>query len=250
MTIPSVLGTPTETTDTAPADANVDVNLPATIVADNLLVMVLASMEFDADPNWTVPDGWTALANEITTSALLGVLICYKVATGSEGSTVTVTAAATPTAIAAQVWQFFNWEKATPPEEAGTYGANTTNSPDPPPLTASWNPADSLSLAVTPYCDDGGTVTAYPSGYTGGVNTVADGGTNASVCIGAAYLELTNDADENPGNFTLSESERWGASTILIKGGTDGGDGGGGAATGRGRLVGGKLVGGNLVGVH
>ena len=101
--------------------------------------------------------------------------------------------------------------------ELSTQAQNTDANPDPSSLNPTgWGTENTLWLAVANRCDDSSAITAYPTNYTNGTDTIADGGANKSAGVESARREL-NAASEDPGTFTIDESEAWIAHTIGIE---------------------------------
>lgn len=197
-------------------------NLPATINSGDLLLLLvsLQSEPDQDDENMTATDStsdaWTELQDEYEGNrGQWGVW--SKVADGDEdGGTVTVSIANQATA-AGQVLRIINWYGSASGVEIGSIAfVQLSTNPNPPSLTASWGAEDNLWIAICHAIDDDATVSAAPSGYSGLDYAITGGGTNAGATIGHAYLENAA-ATENPGTFTISETENTGANTIVIR---------------------------------
>ncbi len=183
---------------------NHTVNLPAGIVADELLLVV-----FTSDGNEAIgwPGGWVELFEEQLAACTLAV--GYRIADGSEGATITVTTgnAQMTSHTSYRISGYFG----VPEVGAATNG--NSNIPDPPNLAPSWGARSTLWFAVVGYNDGRFIINAYPVNYTDGrldrSNDVEGVGT------GSARREL-NAAAENPGTFTLQAAGIWVANTIAI----------------------------------
>jgi len=137
----------------------------------------------------------------------------YKVATGSEGASVTVTTSVASTGT-------YGYYRIT----AGTYStyitsgtAATGNSvnPNPPSCTSTYVNANCLYIAVSASTYNGVTthsVLSYPTNYTIGQITGQVAGSGA-IGIASYYL---NTSSADPGTFALSGSNPWIAQTICI----------------------------------
>lgn len=181
------------------------INMPATISAGDILLMVLS---LDGNPTVTTPSGWTLLTQGAEGN-LKGVAF-YKSATGSEdGSTVNVTVSPAE-AVAAVV---VSMSDAGVPE---TTTPNTGNSeePDPPSLTPAGGTKDYTWLAVC--CADSNNDPTEPSSYT----LVAEASANG-VGIQMVYREL-NASSTDPGVFAYNDPEPWVAMTIAFSTGSAG----------------------------
>lgn len=190
------------------------VNLPATIVSGDLLIILFGT------PGNTLGSlsatGWTAPSPSSGT-ARMGFL--YRVADGSEGSTVTVTTnsseksahityavqnAGTFSAVANDTYFLSN---------AGSANAN----PDPPSISPSAGSGDYLWIAAE---NNAGTdtVSSYPANYGSDQLNQASGGTGGAstkCVIGAATRQLTA-TTEDPGTFTITASQLWCTATLSI----------------------------------
>lgn len=193
-----------------PGTTTIAVNMPATVNADDRLVCFASTYKANGSNQPTAPGGWTTLA--AATTAPANGAIFHKVATGSEGGTTenfTLEISQTCVFLVIAVDNQNGIEST-----AGSTGLNAnSNSAS---LSPSWGAEDTMWITVSCYADDDGTVTSYPSGYTGGLNIVGGGGTNNSCCIGFCYRNL-NAASEDPGAIVLSETERWRAWTVAIR---------------------------------
>jgi hypothetical protein len=192
------------------------INLPASISSGDLLI---CTSTFDPNtamtaPSW--PANWNTIVPFTKTTVQSGNAgeARYKIATGSEGSTIDVTTSTFFRRSAHFCYRITGWEGSDPPEGAIAVGDSTT--PDPPNLGVSWGALNTLWIAVG-IADGGSTFTADPASY-GNVLT-ADTGSGAS---GAHIRGLTrnlNAASENPSAFTRTStgSDHWVAMTIAIQ---------------------------------
>ena len=198
-----------------------EVNLPATIKADDLLIVILSVYRFGlVASDGSVPSGWTKIAYR--EDSILSWLVAYKQASGSEGATLNVAVRdSTTRRAAAQVYRITGWNSV----EFPTFVMGVTSTPNPPNVTASWGVADNLFLALGGAADDDESWTSAPSNYTNLTSTLSGGGTNNSACTGSARRELAA-ASDNPGTFTLSGVERWAVTTCVIEPGSKGGSAG------------------------
>ena len=215
ITVPTVaVPVVTSVTQTAFGTDTIDhyVNMPATVDAGDLLIVIFAN---DRDATVTIPTGWTELASD-TSGPHIRLSVYYKIAAGTEGGTTVNSITSAVEEAAAQVYRITNWHGTTPPE-ISTPETGTDMTPDPTPLDpAGWDIADTLWIAVAGQDrgNQSGT-TAYPSSYTDGVSTLSSGG-NGCCQTHSAYRMLAT-ASEDPGAFTIPASEQWIALTIAIR---------------------------------
>jgi len=210
----------TETTNLTPADATLDVTLDNADSAGDLLIMVLCTHP-DTD-TYTV-SGWTELDDYKRGVGSHSGWIGYKEASGSEGSTIVVTSSATPDVFAAQVYRISNWDSGQAPEDNNFFNiAGTTTTPDPQSITQTWGADDNLFITFIIHTDDAATVTTYPSGWTTGADTTADGGNNESCQVSSAYLFDNSSTTVDPGAWTITAAEAVSDVTVAVLGGAGG----------------------------
>lgn len=182
------------------------VNLPAGIQAGDLL-LVFFVCDAPATVDITFPEGWTLVIERVTFPQCKTT--CYKrIADGGEGATITVT-----TSVAEKSAHTSYRIISTTGTTQGISRSGTDDSPDPPNLIPVWGAKDTLWFAATGY-DYNRTITSYPTNYTDGRNDIADSTTGCG--MGTARREL-NAASEDPGVFTLSAADGWGAFTVGIE---------------------------------
>lgn len=216
MAFPSVASITETSISTNPTSWAFD--LPATVDAGDLLLLFVSLEESQSGPN--APTGWTQLYlnNELGHfGAVYG-----KDADGTEdGGTATITASSPPAANGAgQVYRITasSWRGtlADDVDINGTTPSAVNGNPNPPTVTAGWGAEDNLYIAACAAKNDDGTVDAAPTNYTNLTSTISGGGTNDGATVGTARREL-NASSDNPGVFTLSETERHTAQTVVIR---------------------------------
>lgn len=177
-------------------------SLPAGITALDYLFLIYGS---DNNIPSSAPSGWTELYNAGTGAS--GLAIYYRIADGSEGSTVSIPRSSTSNcdAVSFRVSGCFGT-----PEVASPATGSSAN-PDSSNLAPSWGVQDTLWFSC--YAMNGGatrTVSSYPSGFTGG--TAGGGGQ-----CGCAYLQ-SRVANVDPAAYTISASNSWVAQTFAVQG--------------------------------
>jgi len=209
-TVESTTGTQFSTSTTSH-----DVAMPATVNANDLLVMVCGWYSTAAQ---TTPDGWTLLGTNTKAD------IYVKKADGTEGGTTVDVVLNTARTGAVNVLRISGWYGDLAGVEIGTWSdSGGTSAPDPPSVTATWGSADNLWIAFTCGTDDDATANAAPANYTNLVSTVSGAGTNAGAEVCTATRQNATDA-EDPGAFELSESEGTQTNTIVVRPAAGGGD--------------------------
>jgi hypothetical protein len=161
----------------------------------------------------TFPGGWTVL-DDFTSGGVATThtrtAIYYRTADGSEGASVTVTTSVSNAC--AYVTKRITGQHASSAPEAGTAASSNSTNPDPPSLSPSWGAEDTLWVAV-----EGNNASRTISVYPYADNNIAvptSTGTNATI----GYCEQSvNTATSDPGTFTISAAENWGAQTVAIR---------------------------------
>jgi tRNA threonylcarbamoyladenosine modification (KEOPS) complex Cgi121 subunit len=180
------------------------VNLPASIVAGNVLIVFAV---INATSSLTTPTGWTAIVNTTTPSRTH--IIIAKVATGSEGSTLTVAGSGSQLMASAsyQVSGAFDANLA-----VSTVASGSSAAPQPSSLSPSWGSAKTLWFSFW-YGSGSVTVSTYPTNYTlGQISVAGSGGDSIGV---AAYQNLAS--SERSSAYSLSASLSWGAYEVAVR---------------------------------
>lgn len=186
------------------------VNLPA-VTAGDLLIMQFNFRHVSSTIS-SPPSGWTELGNTGSTGGNTHLYIWYKVASGSEGSTVSVTLTSAATA-AAQVHQIRNYSGS---PEAGAFSSTASSSPDADAYSPSWGAASAMWIVLFG-CRGDPAVSAYP--YTDGESAQSSGTTgitgSAQGC--ASCITSQSASPFNPGAYTLSDSRTHVVVAIAIR---------------------------------
>jgi len=223
------------TTNDTVASTTANVNLPAGIVAGNLLLLYLTvTNPGSTNPVITVPSGWTQLQAAAFGSSSRGAVF-WKFASGSEGATVSIVTAAlaTRTSVALRIT---GNDLTTPPQWNGASEAGVpTKKPNPPNLTPSWGAKQTLWIAAAHVSNNVG-IDGLPSNFENPIGTSGANGTRI------ATREI-NALSQNPTEFiavwpsqvewvtsTVAVLPSVAASTLTCKGGTFGAGNPGGAA--------------------
>jgi hypothetical protein len=190
------------------------VSLPDNIQNGDLLLVFFADPTGDNPSTVTIPSGWTTLYNNNTSN--IRSIVIYKVADGSEGSTIEFTTnAVTRSAhnsyrIAAGTYQGV--------PVAGTIATGSNTSPNPPNLISGFGTSKTLWIAASH--SNRSTSTSGPATYTNLISIVTTGSTNTDYNpTMATAVKETETASEDPITFSISTSTNWSANTIAIQGG-------------------------------
>jgi hypothetical protein len=175
------------------------VSLPTGIVAGNLLIAVVGN---NGDRTHTWPAGWTELTDDLNGS-ISSATIGYRVANGSEGASITVTASsAAPSAhVAVRITGSFG----TPVASSVATGSSTA-----PDSSVVSRGNGRLYLAIFGGRNNSFTINSPPSGYTTSRSSITG---SASAAI--AFLQ-SSAATSDPSAWSLSGSCNWVARTVAV----------------------------------
>lgn len=218
---PTPAGRTSNRTDTNTTSHTVNLPTAATIESGDLL---LIHGVIDGDTQLTYPTGWAEIVDMLNgTGTASRTVFAYKIASGSEGSSVALTSDASESAC----WRTWHIKKdkwhGTDVPEATTNPNLNTDTPNPPTHTPSWGSDKSLAIAIMGIDNVDTAVTSFPSFYE---NTYTDtsangGGGNTNVTIGGCDRETTSDS-VNPGNFVTAASRASSAATVMVRGSSGG----------------------------
>lgn len=184
--------------------STIAVNLPAGITAGDLLVILV-----NATHAQTTPTGWTRLGSEDTFGGRY-VDRYWKVASGSEGTTVNITLSAAGV-FSAIAFRITGDDGTGPVSTSAATGSSTT--PD-PPLLSPGATADWLYLALFASSSSTGSVTGTPTGYSNLQTSIV---AFSSCTTASVEKATTGSSSDNPSAFTFTSSN-WDAYTVAIKG--------------------------------
>ena len=152
------------------------------------------------------PSGWvSSFEVNLGTSPDGRIQVEYKVADGTEGSTVTVTTPAGQSIY--QIHRIPSGSYTGTPVSAVT-GTSFSTNPDPPSLTSGFGVVPTLWIAGAHWFNGGSSLTSYPSGYSNG--QVTSNGI-------ATARKVTTAASENPGTFAITLGPWQVASTVAVQ---------------------------------
>lgn len=183
------------------------VNLPSGIQAGDLLVVWFVT---DGSPTITFPGGWTKLVEVASSGAVTGSLY-YKTASGSEGSSISVSTDANEGS-AHISFRIPSWNAL----EASTGATGADAAPDPGSLSPSWGAADTLWIAFE--CADNGTRTISWNGgdpYTS--DRAQEAWSSSQGCVASCRSRQYNAASDDPPSVNLSSADQWVAFTLAVQ---------------------------------
>lgn len=186
------------------------INLPASISSGNLLILEILGCA-SAARTLATPSGWTQAFTTTGGGALRRLSVFYKSASGSEGSTVTVTFSGAMTGVAAIARRYTG-------AATGSLGSASTTgtsaSPNPPNLDPGLGTHKVVWIAGEAV-HAGGSHTADPSNYSGGIQADADG-VELTTFLRSASRELEA-SSQDPGTFSLNGTSYWIAYTLGVQ---------------------------------
>lgn len=189
-----------------------DVPLPPGIQAGNLLIIAV-TLRVSSARTTSTPSGWSPLYTTAGSTDLRRHSAYYRVADGTEGGTVRVSASGDARwgTVSYRVSSF----SGTPEASSASLGSSST--PNSPSLSPSWGSAKTLWLAIIGQMptSEGGSVSSYPSGYTGGIF----GASGGSIALTASAHRQLEASSEDPGAFSMPSSANWVAYTVAVRGG-------------------------------
>ena len=200
MAFPAIAAT---NTSTGASGTSHTVNLPTGIAAGNLLVIVFGGV---GAATTTFPADWTRLGGGGTSGTLD---VAWKIATGTEGSSIVVTTGATSITSNHKSYRITGGDRV-------VIGTNVTISSsataDPPSLTPGWwaSSQDILWLAIS-MANTQTTVSTYPTSFSNGA-VVTNGSTGLATCD-----RNVNGTLLDPAAFTWGGTGRKNTNTVAIK---------------------------------
>lgn len=206
-------------------------NLPSGIQPGDLLLAFLAA---DDDPDGGTSrtyslSGWEQLYHVNMSGQGNGrsrAVLWARVATGSEGSTISVTGVSGSGAeFVISTLRISGWDDSLPLSEAVEVSSTAqgfSQAPNPPSLSPSWG-ASSQSLYIAATQGSGGWFeSTIPGGFDRRINAVSnntgDGGGNQWNAMQILAFKNAQSASEDPGAFGTYSNFAWAAHTIAIKG--------------------------------
>lgn len=201
-------------------------NLTSLTKSSGDLLLAIA-VEYDGNSTNAEFSGWGASFTEIADlagTATMAIGVAWKISTGSETGTFTVTTADTSTNDSVMLLLAIPGAHQTSAPEVSTLGTGTNADPDPPSLSPSWAAEDTLWIAIGAngetaitgsYTGVGTTLpTNYSNAFNSGITADAVGGID--VTLGFRQL---NASSEDPGAFTGADisNVRSGAATIAVR---------------------------------
>ena len=199
---PTLANTATSNIPLFPSSTTHNCALPSGLSAGQMIVLILSMA--NAQTITGAPTGFTQLYTQNSASgAARRIYVYYKIATGSEGSTVSVTFSAATTSMLSYAWSFDHCHG----DIAAGTAVNTTlspQSPNPPSVTASWGSVKNLFIAIL--VANGTEVTRTPpTNYANYAEAVLTSFSIRQQTISWARRELIA-ASDDPGAWAIANS--------------------------------------------
>lgn len=193
------------------------VDMPTTVNSGELLLVFICFNGLGGNVGTTTPTGWSQLAKSDDHYDHIAVVYGKK-SDGTEGGTsVNFQTGIETTAAAAVTRRISGWKGTLSTDVDITISSQGSgDSPNPTSVTADWGSDDNLFIAFAMGVDDDADFTAAPTNYSNLVDVISGGGINRGCETGIAEREYAS-ASDNPGSFTLDDSESWIAGTIVIR---------------------------------
>lgn len=201
------------------------VNMPATVNSGDRLIAIA---HYRNAGTWsTIPTGWTNLAEQAGGGSVGEMLICEKIADGTEDGGTATWITGTGTTAAWQVIRISGAHASTA-SEVGTTSGDSSNADPPSKSISGWSGENTLWIAVAGH--SASSTAAWSAGSLGFTTLVTNGASSGGSACCVAHCYNTDSSDTvNPGAFTASGSNRWwAAATIAVR---PAGGGGGGSPT-------------------
>ena len=188
--------------------------LPSGIQANNLLVMFTGET---IGVDVTAPSGWAAYNHIAATGGSTQRMYCFvKTATGSEGSTATITLGSSRT-INAQTFRITGQKVGLSTTElaANALGVSTGSTIDPPAVNPSWGALNNLYLVCALRGLRNLTVSAWPTGYTYDQRVITSSNTSTTNITLAISARQAATSSEDPSAISFSSNTSAGCSFVL-----------------------------------
>jgi hypothetical protein len=193
-------------TGIAEADASIDVAYPASISANDILILLVQAK--DTVDNFDTPTDWTAFGASVSNTSHRSKLF-WKRATGSESGTLTVTRTAGAVHFGARIYRYAGCQTTGNPYEAYTTGTDNSATPADPQDTTTTG-ADRRICYFGAIEDDN----QSPSEMTGGTATVAEEvaefasgvGDDGTLCVWGIAREGGSGETFNPGSYSTANT--------------------------------------------
>lgn len=202
------------TTDGSAVTTNHTLNLHSGTINAGELLFCHARSPIPTDYNW--PAGWTILRNSSPDPADDQLSVAYKIADGTEGTTMALTLG-TAARMGAIVWRITGTAPLVVEDRDGVTGTSTA--PNSPSVSLGGGVARDVLYLTLASGDGTRTFNANPTGYANPTtfnHTGGDGGAGSAWVAGASKQVLATTGPEDAGAWGITVSSNWSAYTFPI----------------------------------
>lgn len=195
---------------------NISVTMPASVNANDLLLIIISLDDDGTATTVLTPSGWTE-QRQYTFDKIKAVVFS-KQAAGTEGGTNVTVDLGRDVAAAVQVMQITGWNSIELGEVDRDLGLTTEVIPD---LSPSWGAADTLWIPLAFASDDGANITSYP--YTNNqLRTASGGGPNNDAIVGSCTDQI-NTASQTGLSYSIDAAQTMAVWMMAVEPGVKGG---------------------------
>jgi hypothetical protein len=212
-TFPAVVGTPTQTADSADTTTHA-INYPSSMTNGNLVILYASCRNSNASATWDA--AVTPLFNTTPSSGTSRsrYTAAYRTVDGSEGATITLTTSIA-NSCAAIAYEISGVHASQVPTCTTALQDVANSNPDPPEHTASWGSDDNLWI-IGYSVSSTRTTSVTPTNYGNTVTVSSTSGVDTT--IASSRRADTALSVDNPGTYTIGGgTERWATSTCAIR---------------------------------
>jgi hypothetical protein len=188
--------------------------MPASVAAGDMLIALVG------EDSGAASNTWDNSFTELLDSASATGIICaaaYKIAAGGETQVVATHTTERSNHIALRI-PAAEWANDGTAPEISTIATGSSTTPNATSVSPSWGTSNDTILIVVCFADDSAPpfpITAWPTNYA---NNQVSNATATSACSIACATRTANVSSEDPGAFTMTGTETWGAVVIAVKG--------------------------------
>jgi hypothetical protein len=204
----------TQTSQQAANTTTSTVTRPAGTSAGDMGIFIVGEDSGAASNTW-------ATATELLDSNAATGIICtaaYRIAVGGDGNPVATHTSERSSHIALRI-PAAEWANDGTAPVISTIATGSSTQPDPTSVTIPWAATHQTIAIAALFADDSAPplpITAYPTNYTN--NQVSFAGPGSAAAVGCAVRIGALTSPEDPGAFTMTGTETWGAVVIAVKG--------------------------------
>lgn len=188
--------------------------MPASVASGDMLIALVGEDSGAASNTWD--NSFTELLDSASATGII-CAVAYKIASGGETSVVATHTTERSNHIALRI-PAAEWANDGTAPEISTIATGNNANPNPNSISPSWGTTRPTILIAAMFADDSAPpfpVTAYPTNYND--NQVSNNTATSASAIACATSTATITI-QDPGAFTMTGTETWGAVVIAVKG--------------------------------